>query len=251
MNLSIVILLNVAGSRPAAGVAGRLFFASDTLKVYRDNGAAWDDVTPAAALASQILVGALEARPAASTAGRLYFSTDAPPKVFRDDGADWIDVSPIPAGVILDGGGAKTEGHVLVFDADGKVIDGGEPPSQGSGLMSMGFLIGWNSGASTGPDLAGHRYIGVDCAPVLLHAGCGGAPVGGTMSITVSLVHEGVTTPITVDPLDIAEGEFSASTEAFAEGIAFQAGDYLKVDASQSAGTPGTNVFIELLVSKS
>jgi len=46
MNLSNVIVLDVYANRPAAGVAGRLFFASDTFRVYRDGGATWADVTP-------------------------------------------------------------------------------------------------------------------------------------------------------------------------------------------------------------
>jgi len=36
----------VAASRPAAGIAGRLYFATDTGKIFWDNAAAWVDVTP-------------------------------------------------------------------------------------------------------------------------------------------------------------------------------------------------------------
>jgi hypothetical protein len=50
MNLSNVIVLDVYANRPAAGIAGRLFFASDTLRVYRDSGAAWADATPGGAV---------------------------------------------------------------------------------------------------------------------------------------------------------------------------------------------------------
>ena len=40
--LDNVILLDVFSARPAAGVYGRLFFASDTGAAYRDNGTTWD-----------------------------------------------------------------------------------------------------------------------------------------------------------------------------------------------------------------
>ncbi len=62
MNLSNVILVGEAESRPAAGVAGRLFFASDELTVSRDNGAAWDDVTPVRAGAARIHSASIEAQ---------------------------------------------------------------------------------------------------------------------------------------------------------------------------------------------
>ena len=163
MNLSNVILLNLAAARPPAGVAGRLFFASDTHKVYRDSGAAWNEVTAAAP------------------------------------------------------------------------------------LLPMGFLVAWGGGTATGIDIAGHRYVGIACVPRVFHVGCKTAPSGGDMTITVNRVRGGVSTPITAAPLTIAAGALAASTEAFPEGMAFQPGDYLTVDAAQSAGTPGLNVFVEIL----
>ena len=113
MNLSSVILVNVAAGRPAAGVAGRLFFASDAHTVSRDTGEGWDDVTPAPPPSSLILAGTLEARPVAARAGRLYFSTDAPAKVFRDDGEAWIDVTPGSSG-----GGMRLYSAALVSQTD-------------------------------------------------------------------------------------------------------------------------------------
>ena len=41
-DLTLVILRNVFASRPAASIPGRLFFATDTLITYRDNGTTWD-----------------------------------------------------------------------------------------------------------------------------------------------------------------------------------------------------------------
>lgn len=43
--LATVVIRDVIANRPAAGIAGRLFYASDTLRQYRDNGTSWDDVT--------------------------------------------------------------------------------------------------------------------------------------------------------------------------------------------------------------
>ena len=37
----------IFSARPAAGVNGRTYNATDTFRVYRDNGTTWDDVTPA------------------------------------------------------------------------------------------------------------------------------------------------------------------------------------------------------------
>ena len=153
MNLSNVILLNVAAAKPGAGVAGRLFFASDTLKVYRDDGALWVDATPAAPPASIILAGAYAARPAFSTAGRLYFATDTL-KVYRDSGAAWVDVTPaapLSTAVLLDVVGSRpaagTEGRLFfasdtlrVFRDNGATWDDVTPASVG-GVQSYSVAI--------------------------------------------------------------------------------------------------------------
>jgi hypothetical protein len=47
--LSTVIAAGTLAARPAAGINGRIYFANDTKRLYRDNGAAWDDVTRTAA----------------------------------------------------------------------------------------------------------------------------------------------------------------------------------------------------------
>jgi hypothetical protein len=45
--LSSVVAEGTFATRPAAAIDGRLYFATDTYRVYRDNGASWDDITPA------------------------------------------------------------------------------------------------------------------------------------------------------------------------------------------------------------
>jgi len=39
------VLFDVIANRPAAGVANRLFFSVDELKLYRDNGTEWEEIT--------------------------------------------------------------------------------------------------------------------------------------------------------------------------------------------------------------
>lgn len=42
---SAVIMAGIAAARPAAGTAGRLYYATDTDTLSRDNGVSWDDLT--------------------------------------------------------------------------------------------------------------------------------------------------------------------------------------------------------------
>lgn len=61
----LLLLSNVVGrgtfaARPAAGINGRRYFATDQAKEYRDNGVSWDDQTtgaPAAVLAATPSIG--------------------------------------------------------------------------------------------------------------------------------------------------------------------------------------------------
>jgi hypothetical protein len=69
--LSAEIIRDVIGSRPAAGKAGRVFFASDTGQTFRDSGSVWEDVTntDAANLTSGTLPAARLPNPSATTLG--------------------------------------------------------------------------------------------------------------------------------------------------------------------------------------
>lgn len=44
-----IVLRDIAANRPAAGIAGRLFYDTTNNKMQRDNGSTWDDVEPAGA----------------------------------------------------------------------------------------------------------------------------------------------------------------------------------------------------------
>ncbi len=163
-------------------------------------------------LVNVILVGVEAAKPAAGIAGRLYFASDTL-KVFRDDGADWIDVTPAAPSII-----------------------------------SMGFLIGWNGGVADGSDIAGHRYILSNCAPVALRVGAVTPPSGGDQSITIFRVRAGVSESILNAPVVLTDGSYTVASTDFVEGMALQDGDYLTVSSSISAGTPAADVFVGLQV---
>lgn len=262
MNLSNVILLDVYGNLPAAGVAGRLFFASDTLRVYRDNGAAWVDATPVLALSSQIMSGIAAARPDAATAGRLYFATDTL-KVYRDSGATWVDVTPSAAlstailrGLEASKPDAGTAGRVYfasdtlrILRDNGVTWDDATPVSSGGATelaIQIGFLIGWNGGAATGEDIGGHRYLPGDCVPTVVRAGCVTPPAGGAQTITIYRVRAGVATAILNSPLSIGAGVHTVKSTDFIANLEFKDGDYLTV-SSAAAGVAGANIFIEVL----
>ena len=50
--LASVIVEDLIANQPAAGIPGRLFFASDTGAKYRDNGTTWDLLTEAQTIAA-------------------------------------------------------------------------------------------------------------------------------------------------------------------------------------------------------
>jgi hypothetical protein len=71
VDLSSVIVEGVYASLPAFGMAGRIYFATDTKQVWYDNGGGWDDVTPA--LAAEIDIVAFSATPVFdATLGRVF-----------------------------------------------------------------------------------------------------------------------------------------------------------------------------------
>jgi len=89
-------------SRPAAGIAGRVFLVTDVLDggahgtFYADNGTSWDVIS------SRYTSGTLASRPAAGRAGRLYLATDdttstAHGTLYFDDGTAWDQVQIGPA----------------------------------------------------------------------------------------------------------------------------------------------------------
>lgn len=119
--LSAVIADGTDAGKPAAGIAGRLYYASDDDVLYRDDGSTWVNVTldwtemisgkptipdanaayvtveAEAGLSDERLLsdligrGVAASRPAAGIAGRLYYSTDTE-TLERDNGSAWESV---------------------------------------------------------------------------------------------------------------------------------------------------------------
>lgn len=82
------VIKDVIANRPAFGVAGRLFFATDTGATYRDSGSSWDLYT--GAMGSGNTAG----RPAITTVGAYYYDTTLNIPVWWD-GANWRNASGV------------------------------------------------------------------------------------------------------------------------------------------------------------
>ncbi|RLB06414.1 MAG: hypothetical protein DRG83_00090 [Deltaproteobacteria bacterium] len=112
---------DIEANRPAAGTKDRYFYATDTGKLYYDNGTSWIEITPTPkthastheeggsdALDIRGLQGAwlmadTEAnRPAAGTKDRYFYATDTD-KLYYDNGSSWVEM--------LGGGGLSVHGN--------------------------------------------------------------------------------------------------------------------------------------------
>ena len=77
-------LRDVIANRPAASIAGRIFYATDTGAGYRDNGSSWD------IWMNQGGSGNTAGRPVTSTIGVRYFDTTLGYVVWWN-GSNWVD----------------------------------------------------------------------------------------------------------------------------------------------------------------
>lgn len=74
--LASVVLKGVFASRPAASIAGVIYYSTDTGKIYRDNGSSWDDVTPSGGLTNPMTTaGDLIVGGSSGTPGRLAIAS--------------------------------------------------------------------------------------------------------------------------------------------------------------------------------
>lgn len=93
----------VFASRPAPGLSGRRYYATDVGVEYVDTGAVW--VT----LATPMARGPIADRPAASTGGRgrLYLTTDEGPGgvLYLDIGGTWAPLLGATTRLVVSGGG--------------------------------------------------------------------------------------------------------------------------------------------------
>lgn len=184
--LEVVIGYGLAASRPAAGIPGRLYYASDTLTFSRDNGASWDTLAlsgaavdaayvtlaSAAGLTNETLFsglvgrGAASSRPSAGTPGRLYFDTDNN-VMQRDNGAGWDDVgegvdtliNPMTAAGDLIVGSDGAIGSIATAAAGATFSDGG---GLNSGLNPLASAFDASDGTYAGYNSGGPRYLRVD-----------------------------------------------------------------------------------------
>jgi hypothetical protein len=151
--LAAVIGRDVLANRPAAGVAGRLYEATDTTPptVYRDNGASWDTYATAGAATVTTTRGDLIAR-GASADQRL--AVGAAGKILTSDGTDpaWGN-GPLTTKGDLIGAGASgaigrlpvgSDGQVLTADAASSLgVKWGAASGGGGGSFSQAYL-GYN-----------------------------------------------------------------------------------------------------------
>jgi len=84
-----MMLYDTAANRPAAGVAARLFYASDTHALSRDNGASWVTLVPASAVVGARVSLASAASIANNTAAMVSWTT-----VEHDDSSLFAAGSP-------------------------------------------------------------------------------------------------------------------------------------------------------------
>lgn len=157
--LNEVILRDTLANRPAAGVAGRLFYDTTNNQLQRDNGSVWESVegsgggggAPVSAtyvvedadgtLTAERVLGttvitqaAYGSRQAAAKAGRLFFPTDGF-TLDRDNGSAWTPYGPIfPLTPPVDGDFAwVNQGSATVTTANGG-IHLSDPANVGGGF---------------------------------------------------------------------------------------------------------------------
>jgi hypothetical protein len=101
--LASVILRDITANRPAASIAGRLFFDTTLVKMQRDNGSSWDDVAETGS-AGNVLSRTLVYRATdQNVSGSGTFTAVSYSDEVMDDGAIWAIGTPtqfvIPAGM--------------------------------------------------------------------------------------------------------------------------------------------------------
>jgi hypothetical protein len=101
-----VMSQGIDSAKPAAGVAGRIYWAVDTNKIYLDTGSTWQFIgssvlgTLTGTISTGVLTGSLTgfatmsqgldaSKPSAGVAGRIYYATDTG-KAYLDTGSTWV-----------------------------------------------------------------------------------------------------------------------------------------------------------------
>lgn len=102
-------IIDVFANRPAAGKAGRRFYATDTTTEYLDTGSAW------AVIGSSNRMGILADIPAANSVsvGTKYFATDQIVE-YISNGSAWIRMGAPCGAVNMQLGSAADSGYILL-----------------------------------------------------------------------------------------------------------------------------------------
>ncbi len=88
-------------SKPAAGTAGRVYLATDTQKLYRDNGTTWDTIASVDSSSTNFtgsLVGDVSGTQSATSVDKIKGKTVSPAayssgQVLRYDGTNWVNTA--------------------------------------------------------------------------------------------------------------------------------------------------------------
>lgn len=140
--LGSVIIRDIFANRPAAGVAGRLFYSSDTLVNYRDNGVSWDNIgsgsTSSGTVTSVGFTGGLISVATATTTPALTVAGTSGGIPYFSASSTWASSAALTANGVVIGGGAGatptatsagTAGQVLVSNGSGS------PPTFQTGMV--------------------------------------------------------------------------------------------------------------------
>lgn len=166
--------------RPAAAStnAGYLYFATDTLILYRSNGTTWDSESAPPPTNTSIaqaihLAGTLASRPAAAAgnAGFYYDATDTSGgTLYQSNGTSWTQIAaPVSAGygagIILDFAGPAANAPAFTVPCDGGAYTTTSQPALfariGNTWNTFGGLPAPAGGSFRVPDLRGRGTIGL------------------------------------------------------------------------------------------
>ena len=133
-----IMIFGIYANRPAPGVAGRIYYCTDTHKIYLDTGTEWLEIAQNVTEnigeinmqgAGIMLQGTFSEIPAAGVGGRLYYCTDTQ-QVFLDTGSTWVEILNASTG-----GGLTPEEHAAIsHNGYGIMLNGldAEKPAAGT-----------------------------------------------------------------------------------------------------------------------
>jgi hypothetical protein len=261
--LSAVVGRGATGSKPAAAVAGRLYFDTTLNRLERDTGSVWEvcegvfapdsatyvtlsangSLSAEAVLGSAVIMrGVFASRPAAATAGLIYMASDTG-DAYRDNGATW-DLFATTAGgahAILssshsdvDAGDTPADGDVLTWDDGNSEWVAAPAPGAGTGAPTTSNYVTTTTDAT----LVNEKVLGTVITPTAAYASLPAAAIAGAVHFpsdsfyilrdtSAALVPWGPIYPMTL-PVD---GDFAWVNQGGASVTATSGGLYLLAPA--------------------